>query len=181
MKNQLTKSRWTFVAIALIVSFLTVIASVAQETSTDSDEDVDQYEITFTKWADCYSDEKDCETSDGTMVVATMSGIITGGDAGTGSFSGDVLDVIQSTSDLWEAVPVYRIHGTDHEFSAHMLVMENPTIGEATLVGIITDGWLEGQTVQGTYTIVSSCPDNPAQPPDEMSWCVQVTLHINEN
>lgn len=178
MKNRSTKNQWLFITLALIVGAIAVLSAVeAQEVTTESTD----YEIIFTKWATCYSEEKECETSDGNMVVATMEGVITGGDAGTGSFSGDVLDVIQSTSDLWEAVPVYRIHGTDHEFSAHMLVMENPTIGEATLVGIITDGWLEGQIVQGTYTIVSSCPDNPAQPPDEMSWCVEVTLHIHED
>jgi hypothetical protein len=177
MKNQLTKSRWTFVAIALIVVFIAVISSAgAQDASTDSSE----YEISFTKWGTCYSEEKECETADGSMVIWTMEGVVTGGDAGTGSFSGEVLEEIQSTPELWEAVPVYHIHGTTHEFSAHMLVMENPTAGEATLVGIITDGWLKGQTVKGTYTTVSSCEENPVQPPDEMSWCVQVTLHIHE-
>ena len=176
MKNRSIKSQGLFITLALIVGVIAVLSVVeAQEATTESAD----YEIMFTKWATCYSEQKECETSDGSMVVATMEGVITGGDTGTGSFSGEVLEVIQSTPELWEAVPIYQIHGTIHEFSAHILVIENPEAGEATLVGIITDGWLKGQTVQGTYKFVSSCPDNPAQPPAEMSLCIEVTLHVH--
>jgi len=180
MKNQSIKRRWTSVALALIVSFGAVSSSSGTQVARgEGGESGENYDIMFTKWVACYSDQKDCEASDGAMVVGTMPGIITGGDAGTGDFYGEILDVIQSTPDLWEAVTVYQIHGTTHEFSAHMLVMEDSATGEATLVGIIVDGWLKGQTVQGSYNTVSSCPDNPSQPPDPLSPCYVVTLHIH--
>jgi hypothetical protein len=180
MKNRSIKSRWISVALALIAFVVAASSSSgAQETPTPVSEPAQDYTVTFTKWVTCGSDQKDCKASDGTMVLGTMPGIITGGDAGDGSFYGEILDVIQATPDLWEAVTVYQIHGTAHDFSAHMLVMEYSSQGDATLVGIITDGWLKGQTVQGSYKIVSSCPDNPSQPPDQMSPCYQATLHIH--
>jgi hypothetical protein len=180
MQSWSVKGRWISVALALIVFFVAVTSSsVAQDSQTDSGESVQSYDIMFTKWVTCYSDPNICEAPDGTLVDFPMAGIITGGDVGTGSFSGELLDDIQATPELWEAVVIYQIHGTTHDFSAHMLVTENPTTGEATLVGIIMDGWLKGQTVRGSYNTVSSCPDNPNQPPDPLSPCYEITLHIH--
>jgi hypothetical protein len=180
MKNRSIKSRWISVALALIAFVVAASSSSgAQETPTPVSEPAQDYTVTFTKWVLCYSDPNTCKAPDGALVDMPMGGIITGGAAGTGNFTGEVLHVIQATPDLWEAVALYQIHGTTHDFSAHMLVMEYSSQGDATLVGIITDGWLKGQTVQGSYKIVSSCPDNPSQPPDQMSPCYQATLHIH--
>jgi hypothetical protein len=180
MRSWSIKGRWISVALALIVFCVAVSSSSgAQETPVAGSEPAQDYDIMFTKWITCYSDPNTCTASDGTLVDYPMAGIITGGDAGTGSFSGELLNVIQTTPELWEGVTVYQIQGTTHEFSAHMLVMENPATGEATLAGIIMDGWLKGQTVHGSYNTTSSCPDNPNQPPDPLSPCYEITLHIH--
>jgi hypothetical protein len=174
MKNRILK----LIILALFMLFGSLVAGtvIAQEATPEVSDPVT---VTFTKWVTCYSDPNTCTASDGTIVNTPMEGVVTEGAAGTGSFSGELLHLIQTTPELWEGVTVYQIYGATHEFSAHMLVMENPATGEATVVGIIMDGWLKGQTVQGSYKTVSSCPDNPNQPPDPLSPCYEVTLHIH--
>jgi hypothetical protein len=106
-----------------------------------------------------------------------MAGVLTGGAAGTDTFSGEILNVITSTPELWEGEVQYQIHGTTHQFSAHIHVMENVVTNKATLDGVITEGWLHGRPVHGEYDTISSCPENPHQPPDPLSPCILVTLH----
>jgi hypothetical protein len=124
---------------------------------------VQSEDVRFTKWM----------TSD-----QDMAGVLTGGTAGTGTFSGEILNVITSTPELWEGEVQYQIHGTTHQFSAHIHVMENVVTNKATLDGVITEGWLHGRAVHGEYDTISSCPENPHQPPDPLSPCILVTLHI---
>jgi len=167
MKNRPIISRWIVLTLALLASFAAVLPSAGTRVAlADNGATVHDYTVMFTKWI---------------TTLPNMEGILTGGDAGSGTFTGVVLNVTKGNlPQVWQAEVLYHIHGANgRSFDANIDVTENDVINEATLEGVITNGWLQGGRVQGGYNIISSCPENPHQPPDPLSLCYQVTLHIH--
>ncbi|MHB8624819.1 MAG: hypothetical protein ACYDBJ_00250 [Aggregatilineales bacterium] len=162
MNNRSIKSLSMSVVIVLIAAFAALPSSTGTRVAlADSGgERGHDYEIMFTKWITSYPN---------------MVGIVTGGDAGAGTFAGQVLKVTESTPQIWKAAVLYQIFGTAHSFSAHIDVTENDVTNRARLVGKVTDGWLKGWPVYGGYIILpaSSCPH------PEFGSCYQVTLRIH--
>jgi hypothetical protein len=88
--------------------------------------------------------------------VADMAGVV-GGDVGQGTFAGIVLRKVPSTTTLIEAI--YHFNGSHHSFTA--LVHVEQTGLNAVILGVVTDGWLKGNVVNGKYT-QTTCAQSPA-------------------
>jgi hypothetical protein len=76
----------------------------------------------------------------------SMAGIV-GGTVGAGEFSGTVLYYAPGDTTLITAI--YHFGGSRHQFTARMHVEQTGL--HAVLVGVITDGWGKGKTVNGAY------------------------------
>ena len=105
-------------------------------------------ETTFTKWI----------TGPGPApIVASMGGVV-GGDVGAGSFTGEVLSLVDNPLPDGTRVidAVYHFNGSEHSFTALMhVVATGHAIGDtAALTGRVTDGWLAGNLVTAEYTQV---------------------------
>ena len=88
---------------------------------------------TFTKWM----------VGEGPEMVG-----VAGGAVGDGTYSGRVLEMEPGDTTVVRAV--YRLTGSQHDFTALMYVEQTGL--DATLTGVVTDGWCKGQLVQGKYT-----------------------------
>jgi hypothetical protein len=88
-----------------------------------------------------------------------MAGVV-GGDVGAGSFAGEVLKATfgtATTPTVLEAL--YHFNGSKHSFTALVHVVQSGSTNgsKAVIIGVVTDGWLEGNLVQGKYTQIA-CP-----------------------
>src|SRR5271165_256315 len=121
MNNRSIKRLSMIVALALIAAFAAFPPSsgIRVALADGGGERGHNYDIMFTKWIPNYPH---------------MVGIVTGGDAGTGTFSGTVLKVTESTPQLWKAEVLYQVFGTAHSLSMHLDVNENDVTNTATLV-----------------------------------------------
>ena len=88
---------------------------------------------TFTKWL----------VGEGPQMVG-----VAGGAVGDGTYSGRVLEMEPGDTTVVRAV--YRLTGSQHDFTALMYVEQTGL--DATLTGVVTDGWCKGQLVRGRYT-----------------------------
>jgi hypothetical protein len=112
------------------------------------------FNVTFTKWITTFPN---------------MGGIV-GGDVGTGTFAGEILNIIPGP-DITNIEALYHVNGGDHSFTAHIFVTENEATRTAVLAGAVTEGWLNHGLVYGEYSILN-CPDKTS------GLCFQGTLHI---
>lgn len=99
------------------------------------------FNVTFTKWV---------------TVWPNMEGVV-GGDAGTGTFAGEILDY-NPGPEITRIEALYHINGGRHSFTAHNFVTQNEVTRTAVITGEITDGWMKGRKVSGGYDIIS-CPE----------------------
>jgi hypothetical protein len=99
------------------------------------DQDHREAQVTFTKWV---------------VNWPNMAGVV-GGDVGNGSFTGEVLSYSPGPVTVIEAV--YHFHGSKHSFTARVHVEQTGL--KAVIVGVVTDGWLKGQAVEGEYTQIT--------------------------
>jgi len=124
---------------------LTLGAAMASADSRDNR----TAENTFTKWI----------TGPGPApIVASMAGIV-GGDVGAGTFTGEVLTLVDSPAppvgDGTRVInAVYHFNGSRHSFSALMhVVATGHAFGDtAVLTGRVTEGWLAGNLIAAEYT-----------------------------
>ncbi|MGA2766061.1 MAG: hypothetical protein ABSG17_22190 [Spirochaetia bacterium] len=91
---------------------------------------------TFTKWV---------------TTAPAMAGVV-GGTCGSGSYAGEILKYTEGPTTVIEAL--YHFKGSKHSFSA--LVHVEQTGLKAVINGVVTEGWLKGNPVQGEYTQISS-------------------------
>ena len=106
---------------------------------------------TFTKWI---------------TKAPNMEGIV-GGACGDAKYAGEILKYTEGPTTVIEAL--YHFNGSMHTFSA--LVHVEQTGLKAVIRGVVTDGWLKGNPVQGEYTQISS-----SQSPNGTAY--QGTLNI---
>jgi hypothetical protein len=119
---------------------------------------------TFTKWIVDFT-----PTLPG--VIADMAGVV-GGDVGGGTFTGEVLSMI-TVGAVTTIEAVYHFHGSKHSFNARVHVEQTGLNG--VIVGIVTDGWLKGQAVEGEYLQINGCANGIT------GACYQGTLEIEED
>jgi hypothetical protein len=138
-KNLPIKTLSIVLIFALFAAFFAMPSSLGTLAAQDKD-DLNT-EITFTKWI---------------TTAPNMAGIV-GGEVGDGAFAGEILDRVPG-DDFTSIEALYHINGGDHSFTAHVFVKQNMVTKIATIRGVVTDGWLKGRQVSGSY-IVISCPD----------------------
>ena len=100
--------------------------------------------VTFRKWVTDFPNQAG--------LIANMAGVV-GGDAGNGTFTGEVLlDSIVGSLETVEAL--YHVNGPQHSFTARLHVEQTGAItgSKAVILGVIIDGWLKGHVVRGEYT-----------------------------
>lgn len=119
------------------------------------------FNATFTKWVTNFP---------------IMEGVV-GGDVGTGTFVGDVLNV-SSVGDITSIDVLYHFNGRVHSFTAHNFVIWNTALGTAVITGSVTEGWLKGATVTGEFDVKGICPI-PTPGNAEGTTCYQGVLHIS--
>jgi hypothetical protein len=93
-------------------------------------------ENTFTKWV---------------TTAPAMAGVV-GGACGNGTYAGDILKYTEGPTTVIEAL--YHFNGSKHVFSA--LVHVEQTGLKAVIKGVVTEGWLKGNPVEGEYTQIST-------------------------
>lgn len=96
---------------------------------------------TFTKWVTTWP---------------AMAGVV-GGDVGGGTFAGEVLKATFGTPTVIEAL--YHFNGSHHSFTALVHVVQTGL--NAVIIGVVTDGWLKGDMVNGKYA-QTTCAQSPA-------------------
>lgn len=121
--------------------------------------------VTFRKWVTDFPNQPG--------LVANMAGVV-GGDAGTGTFTGEVLfDSIVGNLETVEAI--YHVNGPQHSFTARLHVEQTgaTTGSKAVILGVVTDGWMKGRVVKGEYTQIE-CAHIGID-----AFCYEGTLEIN--
>jgi hypothetical protein len=116
---------------------------------------------TSTAWADDNRDHRDAIITwtkhvteflaPGAEIFATIAGMA-GGDLGTGTVLGDAfspVEVLDDGSVTFEAE--YRLVGSKHSLTVHFRTVHAPD-KSGVIIGIVTDGWLKGNVVEGHYT-----------------------------
>jgi len=103
-------------------------------------------ETTFTKWI----------TGPGPApIVASMAGVV-GGDVGVGTFTGEVLTLVDNPLPDGTRVidAIYHFNGSEHSFTAlmHVVATGHAAGDTAALTGQVTEGWLAGNLVTAEYT-----------------------------
>src|SRR5690349_6057262 len=142
MKNRSIKSHWIVLALALVTAFAVLPSSLGTRMAlADGGESNHNFNVTFTKWLTTFPN---------------MAGIV-GGDVGTGTFAGEILNIIPGP-DITNIEALYHVKGGDHSFTAHIFVTENEATRTAVLAGAVTEGWLNHGLVYGEYSILK-CPD----------------------
>ena len=88
-----------------------------------------------------------------------MAGVV-GGDVGRGAFTGEVLDIngAGQSDDPAFIHAHYHFNGRFHSFTADVHVTQ--ILNKAVIIGVVTDGWLEGNLVEGEYTQITCKHDN---------------------
>ena len=146
----------TFVALALLAGAAFMIPSLTPgEASATDEQDQPSAENTFTKWITTYP---------------TMAGIV-GGDVGRGTYAGKILSFQPGAAGSPTFIEAfYQFNGRKHSFTAHVYVTQLDL--KAVIIGVVTDGWLTGNLVQGEYTQIKCSHDNIT------TDCFQGTLDI---
>lgn len=146
----------TFVALALVAGVAFSILSLRPgEASADDKRDHRSAENTFTKWITAYPN---------------MAGVV-GGDVGRGAYAGEILSFqpgVPGSPTFIEAF--YHFNGRIHSFTAHVYITQLDL--KAVIIGVVTDGWLKGNLVEGEYTQIQCPHDNIT------TDCFQGTLDI---
>jgi hypothetical protein len=145
----------TFAALAATLLFQTSITRAGETGNRDghgqkSDHNNGAATVTWTKWTTW-------ETPTPT-VFAFLAGIV-GGDVGDGTFTGEALirtPLSDGVTVLIEAD--YHFHGSKHSFTAHLFIVQTNIIVNGAVInqvgvltGVISDGWLKGNVVEGEY------------------------------
>jgi len=106
-------------------------------------------QATFTKWVTAFPNQPG--------LIANMAGVA-GGDVGTGAFAGEVFKMsTDAGTGVTEIVAFYHLNGPTHSFSAlvHVLQTGAATGSKAVILGVVTDGWLQGHAVAGAFTQIA--------------------------
>ena len=91
-------------------------------------------------------------------LIANMGGLGEGGDAGEGVFTGEVLKW-DTSGPIVDIVAVYHYTGSKHTFTALVHVTQPKTSTDGAIVGVVTDGWLKGHALKGSYTVITVGPN----------------------
>ena len=101
--------------------------------------------VTWTKWVTLR-----IPNAGATEAFATVAGVA-GGDIGDGTMVGEAFNPVKPLDGggvTFEAD--YHFRGSKHSFTVHFIVKQKPD-NSGVVEGVVTDGWLKGNRVVGTY------------------------------
>lgn len=155
--TRLPNRRTRALALIGVVALLTLSLGAGVVSAGSDSRNADN---TFTKWV----------TNFGT---GTMVGVV-GGDVGDGTYAGQVLSM-GTVGDVTTIHATYGFNGSRHSFIADVQVVQTGATNGSTAVitGVVTDGWLKGNQVQGEYTQIA-CTNGVEDP----QRCYRGTLDI---
>jgi hypothetical protein len=156
-------------ALMLVASLATTSTALAMPaTAADSSHDEGDVQVVFTKWV--------TTPGDGATVQFNMAGVVSG-DVGGGQYAGEVLEVTDAGATT-TIKALYHLNGSAHQLTARLTVVQDNTAGTAVLKGVVTDGWMKGAKVRGTYQVIAPCGIANAQNGLFGDVCFQGTLRI---
>jgi hypothetical protein len=160
---------WKVILALVLVAGLSSFAGV-QVASANNRSGAD---VIFTKWVTAEAPVS--------PVLANMAGVVSG-DAGAGQFVGEVLEFINPPPAPTSTITaLYHIKGGKHQFTARLEVTQDNTKGTAVLKGKVTDGWMKGARVSGSYQVIYPSGIKNSQTGGPFSdYCFQGTLHIQK-
>ena len=167
MKTVVTKiqplKKWSILLVLVLVA--TTAGAVLADSSDPRGHTFDD---TFTKWV--------ITAPPAPGVLANMTGIV-GGNVGPGTYTGEVLSV-NTVGNITSIHARYHFNGSKHAFTADLNVTQDELAGTATIIGHVTEGWLNGASVTGEYIVLAVCP---METPDNAygTLCFQGTLHVH--
>jgi hypothetical protein len=145
-KEQGNMKSWKSILVSA-VAFLLVLAPASLAWADSGGVQGHSFDSTFTKWV----------VSPGAPpVIFNMVGVV-GGDVGEGTFAGEVLSDV-TNGNIETIMPLYHFYGSKHSFTALLTVTLDNSIGQATITGQVTEGWLQGFAVTGEFTTNAVCP-----------------------
>jgi hypothetical protein len=174
-RNTMKRLIRSTLALALVMS--PAVAAQAHPATgglPDGGRPVRSADVTFTKWVIALPTDPST-----TLAGTSMTGIV-GGDVGSGTYAGMVLeDDRASMPGFWLAEAQYGFFGSAHSFVAHNSITENDTTTPvtATISGVVIWGWMRGARVTGGYTLLDPCPI-PTPGNVFGTACFQGSLHL---
>ena len=153
---------------SILLGIVLVATTAGAALAYNSDAKGHTFDDTFTKWV--------TTSPPAPGVLANMVGVV-GGDVGPGTYTGEVLSM-NTVGNLISIKALYHFHGSKHAFTAELNVTQDESAGTATITGRVTEGWLQGASVTGEYTVMAVCP---LETPDnaEGTMCYQGALHVH--
>jgi len=153
---------------SILLVLVLVATTAGAALAYNSDAKGHTFDNTFTKWV--------TTSPPAPGVVANMVGVV-GGDVGTGTYKGEVLSV-NTVGNITSIHALYHFNGSKHAFTAELNVTQDESAGTATITGDVTEGWLNGASVTGEYTVLAVCP---IETPDNAQGtvCYQGELHVH--
>jgi hypothetical protein len=120
--------------------------------------------LTFTKWV-----------TQATAFPWDMKGVV-GGDVGTGTFTGEVLSLVDDKTTT-KIHALYHANGGKQSLTADLQVAQTDATGAAVLSGVVTVGYLKDAQVTGDYKTLTVC-DIPTPGNVNDKLCFKGTLHL---
>ena len=136
-----------------IILFTAIAATLLFQTSVTHADDARDHRdaiITWTKHITAF-------LPPGGEIFATIAGG-SGGDLGTGTVIGDAFSPVEALPDgsvTFEAE--YRFTGSKHSLAVRFRTVQAPD-NSGVIIGVVTEGWLKGNIVEGHYT-AHSCDE----------------------
>lgn len=132
------------VALLLIATAISITGQVTGASATSS-----SVEVQFTKWL--------LEPMDPAGFPWEMKGIITGGDLGTGEYTGRALEASPAGGKTTLRA-IYNFRAGGRSFTAQVVYVQDDSTLAATVSGTVTDGDFKGAKVSGTAQGYPHCP-----------------------
>lgn len=165
-------NKHTLAAVTTVAALVTTLVFMPSTTRAgdngNRDDHGQQATINFEKWVIAVPNQPG--------LIKAMEGAILAGDAGTGSFTGEVLSGgVNPNTGLIEVVAAYHFTGSEHSFSALIKGLQpvGPIGTKGVMVGVVTDGWLKGHALGGEWTVIAPC--------GHIGNCFAVTLEIQRD
>jgi hypothetical protein len=150
----------TFAALAATLLFQTSITRAGDHgqrggDNERGDRDHRDATITWTKWI-----TKNISPPGDNGIFATVEGRA-GGDIGDGTLTGEAFNAVvtqvgNTTTTVFDAV--YHFVGSKHSLTVHFDAVQTKVVNGTVITvsgvvrGVVTDGWLKGNIVEGEYT-----------------------------
>ena len=153
-----TTKKPTFTALAALAVTLTFQTPITQadDRGQKGDQNHGTATVEFTKWI-----TPPAPYPYGPLgIYANMAGVIVGGDVGDGTYTGEALTRVADPDGNNIVVEAfYHLHGSKDSFTALVhAVQPFKGVGQkGVLTGVVTDGWLQGQAVEGGWTVIPPC------------------------